>query len=425
MKKWLMAALVTLTACGGDVESSAIVAAVDTVEGVERWSYPADASTQLGWSVDTLGVIGDAFAEDPYQFDDVTWERLASDGAGNLYVLDRQGSRVLKYGPDLKHLATFGRGGEGPGELSQPLGLTIGPGDTIWVTDFSNGRLTGYPQDGGAARTIPYRDDSGIPSPVVASLTDGFIQSFRPMPGFPGARQGAPGGAEEGARAQPLLRLTGSLELVDTLWTMPEPPVDLVELQMGQRMMVMMMGREFAPAFQWQALSDGTVVLSDTAAYLLRLIGPDGALRRVIERAPAPRATTEADREAVRQRLRDEEREGGTSIRMGGGGPDEATRRRLLEERLEKMTFASVLPRVISLRVDPRDRIWVGVAGEAPDSIGRIDIYEPGGALIGELRGVPMPDVFMGADRIGMLRRDELDIQQVVLLELSRPRPPS
>ncbi|HUE77421.1 MAG TPA: hypothetical protein VMM83_05720 [Longimicrobiales bacterium] len=427
MRSLLITCLVALAACGDDARSTPVVAVADTVDGVERWRYSADAATELDWPVDTLGVVGDALAEDAYQFDDVSWERLASDAAGNLYILDRQGARVLKYGPDLSHLATFGRSGEGPGELSRPNGLTIGPGDTVWVTDFANSRLTGYPQGGGDPRTIPYRDDSGIPAPVFAALADGFIQSFRPMPVFPGARQGGPGGGQDGATAQPLLRLTRSLEPVDTFWTIPEPPVDMIQLELGQRMMVMMMPREFSPEFQWQALSDGGVVVSDTAAYLLRLIGPDGALRRVIERDPAPRAATEADRELVRQRLRDEEAEGGTSIRMGGGGagPDEATRRRMLEQRLEKMTFASVLPRVVSLRVDPLDRIWVGVAGEVPDSVGRIDVYEPDGTLVGELRGVPMPDVFVGEDRIGVLRRDELDVQQVVLMELNRPLPPS
>lgn len=414
--------ILALAGCGGDGAAARAVAVVDTVDGVERWSYPEAAAGNLGWSADTVGVLGDAFAEDEYQFAEVTWERLAGDAEGNLYILDRQGSRVLKYGPDGRHLATFGRNGEGPGELSQPLGLAVGRADTVWVTDFSNSRLTGFPQDGGAPRVAPYTDGAGVPSPAFAALDAGFIQSFRPMfnfrrgPGGTAMSRSGPG-AEEGRPRIPLLRLSDGLAPVDTLWAIPEPPTDMVQLEMGDRMMVMLMARQFAPAFQWQALSDGTVVVSDTSAYLLRVIGPDGAVRRIIERAPAPRAVTEADREAARQRLRDQETQG-TSIRMGGAGPDEATRLKMLEQRLEKMTFAAEIPSVISLRVDQRDRIWVGVAGEVPDSIGRIDIFDREGVLLGEVRDIPMPDVFLGDGRIGVLRTDEMDVQQVVLMRL-------
>ncbi|HUG39732.1 MAG TPA: hypothetical protein VMM12_04570 [Longimicrobiales bacterium] len=415
--------LAALGACDdGSASASRTAAAVDTVGGVERWSYPETAASSLGWSVDTVGVLGDAFADDEYQFAEVSWERLAGDADGNLFVLDRQGSRVLKYGPDGRHLATYGRKGEGPGELSQPLGLAVGPGDTLWVTDFSNSRLTGYPQPGGDPRTVPYGDNSGVPSPSLTVLDGGFLQSFRPLfniGGPPGSgRRAAVSGGEGGSSRLPLLRLGPTAEVLDTVWTIPEPPTDMVRLEIGSGVIVMMMARQFAPAFRWQGFSDGGVVVSDTAAYLIRLIGPDGAVRRTIERAPAPRPVTEEDREAARQRLRDAEEAGGTRVRIGGSGPDEETRRRMLEQRLEKMTFASLIPRVVSLRVDPRGRIWVGVAESVPDSVGRIDIYDRDGTLVGELRGVPMPDVFVGSDRLGVLRKDEMEVQQVVLMRL-------
>ena len=411
--------------CGSESEARSAEAAIDTVGGAERWSYPAEPAAALAWRVDTVGVLGDAFAEDEYQFADVSWERLAGDDAGNLYVLDRQGARVLKYDPDGRHLATYGRKGEGPGELSQPLGLAVGPGDTVWVTDFSNRRLTGYPQDGGEPRAVPYPDEGAIPSPTFAALDDGFVQSFRPLfgaRGGPAGRRsfGGPGAAAEQGepRKLPLLRLDRSAAVQDTLWEIPEPPTDLIQIEMGDRIMMMMMARQFAPAFRWQAFSDGGVVVSDTSAYLLRLIDGDGAVRRVIERAPAPRPVTEEDREAARQRLRDAESERGTRVTFGGAGPDEATRLKMLEQRLEKMTFADEIPRVISMRVDPMDRIWVGVAETVPDSIARIDVYDRDGTLLGELRDVPMPDVFLGPDRVGVLRVDEMDVQQVVLMRL-------
>ena len=402
---------------GGDAAPDRATAVVDTVEGVERWSYPADAAGALDWSVDTLAVLGDAFAEDEYQFAEVSWQRLAADRSGNLYVLDRQGSRVLKYDADGRHLASYGRKGEGPGELSQPLGLALGPGDTVWVSDFSNRRLTGFPPEGGDPRTLAYADNEGVPSPMLAALDGGFIQAFRPLFAF-GGPPGAGGDDGGEPRRLPLIRLDESAAPVDTLWTIPEPPTDMVQIEAGDRMMIMMMSREFTPAFQWQAFSDGSVVLSDTSAYLLRFLDARGNVQRLIERGPPPRAVTEADREAARQRLRDAEERGGTRISMGGGGPSDEMRERILEQRLEKMTFAPELPRIVSLRVDPRDRVWVGVAGEVPDSVTRIDVYDRDGRLLGEVRGVPMPDVFLDGDRVGTLRVDEMDVQQVVLMRL-------
>lgn len=427
MRHLLIALLPALAvaACGDAAGAGMSVASIDTIDGIERLTYAADPAGELGWTLDTVAAVGDALAEDAYQFDQITDERLAGDADGAFYVLDGQGKRVLKYDRTGAHIATYGRSGEGPGELSQPLGMTLGPGDTIWVTDFSNGRLTGYPQGGGDARTVPYTEDQGVPSPVLAALEDGgFIQSFRPMFNF----RGGPGGLQretgsEGERPRiPLVRLTGDARPVDTLWAVPEPPNDMVTLEMDQRVMIMMMTREFWPDLQWRPFSDGTVVVSDTADYFLRFVRPDGTVERVIARHPAARLATEEDREYIRERERERSAAESGGIRIGGGGgPDEATRQKMLEERLSKMTFADRIPRIVDLRVDAMDRLWVAVSEEVPDSIARIDVYDRAGQLLGELRDFPLPDVFSGTDGIGLLQRDDLDVQQLLITRLVQP----
>ena len=413
-----------VAACGGDTPAR-LTAAVDTVDGVEQLRYPAESATPLDWSLDTTAVLGDAFAEDVYQFDGVNAGGLTADGTGNLYVLDRQGKRVLKYAPDGQHLATFGREGEGPGELSQPISLAVGPGDTVWVSDFSNTRFTGYPQDGGDPRTIAFPEEAGIPGQRLAAVEGGFLTSFAQLFFF---RRGPGGGmnmsrgdGEDGdERTIPVLHTNGSLEPLDTLWKSVEPPMDMVRLEAGGNVMITMMSREFYPDLLWDDFSDGGIVVSDSVAYALHLLAPDGGMVRTVRRAPGPRPTTEADRELARDRQREEYGEG-SGVRIGGGGLDPATQERLLQERLEKMTFADLIPRVVALRVDPSDRIWVGVSQETPGEVDRIDIYQHDGALIGELRDVPFPDVFLGSHRIGVLRRDELDVQQLVLLDIGQP----
>lgn len=421
----ILVAFLAIAGCSGDEGAPHLTAAVDTVDGIPRISYPAEPAGPLGWSLDTVAILGDAFAEDVYQFDQVSTGGLASDLDGNLYVLDRQGGRVLKYGPDGRHRATFGRKGEGPGELSQPISLAVGPGDTAWVSDFSNSRLTGYPRDGGDPRTIPLPGEGVIPGERLAALEGGFITLMRPLFGLSRgsggrmqvARPGQEDGEDAGPPVLPVMRLTPSLEPTDTLWASPEPPMDMVQLEAAGRIMVTMMSREYHPEFQWAGFPDGGIVVSDSAAYVLHVLDADGRRVRTIVRDPPPRSTTDADRELARERVREQSAGG---IRIGGSGPDEETRNRMLEQRLEKMTFADVIPRVVELRTDPADRIWVGVSEDTPDEVDRIDVYRRDGTLLGEIRDFPMPDVFLGPDRIGVLRRDELDVQQVVVLEIER-----
>jgi len=60
---------------------------------------------------------------------------IALDGEGNLYVLDAGNHRILKMDPDGGLIASFGRKGQGPGELQFPDGLAVGPGGKIYVSD--------------------------------------------------------------------------------------------------------------------------------------------------------------------------------------------------------------------------------------------------------------------------------------------------
>jgi hypothetical protein len=92
-------------ACGSG-EGAPAVAERQVVDGEERWFYAAAPANPLTWAFDTLAVIGDVFPEsDAYQFDQVVRAGLAGDAAGNLYLLDRAGRRVLAFSPDGEHRA--------------------------------------------------------------------------------------------------------------------------------------------------------------------------------------------------------------------------------------------------------------------------------------------------------------------------------
>ena len=95
----------------------------------------------------------------------------------------------------------------------------------------------------------------------------------------------------------------------------------------------------------------------------------------------------------------------------------------MMEQRLANMTFAELVPRIVGLRVDDRDRIWVAVSEDEADVASRIDIYDREGELLGHLRDFPLPDVFLGGGRVAYLQRDELDVQQLVVVEVAEEQP--
>ena len=67
--------------------------------------------------------VGSFGGEDWEQFGDIA--SLGFDGAGNLYLLDRQAARVTVVAPDGSYRRAFGREGEGPGEFRSPSRLAV------------------------------------------------------------------------------------------------------------------------------------------------------------------------------------------------------------------------------------------------------------------------------------------------------------
>lgn len=392
-----------LGACGPGDGQGEVEVVVDSVAGVERLSYAASAAPPLGWTLDTLGVLGGAqVLSEEEQFEGVSASGLAGADDGTLYVLDGQGKRVLAFGPDGSFLRSYGREGEGPGELRSPSAVAVGPGDSVWVSDMGNVRATVFAPDGELGRSVPFPSGDQRPSGTLVVREDGFVQAMPTFAFRPGENVRPP---------IPIIRFAADGTLVDTLSLTPAPKFDQVTIEAGGHRLFILMAPAFTTTVRWVALPDGSVVVSDTAEYVLRWVGADGAPRRIVRRAPPARATTEADRERELERLR-EEGSGGMPL---PGGPDPE---QMLEQRLKNMTFAPVIPRITALASDPRGRVWVGVSEDVASETARVDVYASDGRLLGELRGIEVPALFYGGDRAAALRRDEMDVQQVVVLRV-------
>ena len=76
---------------------------------------------------------------------------VARDKSGNIYVLDAGNYRIQKYDSNGKFISTFGRKGEGPGEIMTPVSIEIDSNDKLHLADLGNNRIQVYNLDGKAA----------------------------------------------------------------------------------------------------------------------------------------------------------------------------------------------------------------------------------------------------------------------------------
>ncbi len=397
---------VVLSACADTQGTPARLSAMhDTVDGVPRMMYPAAGEAELGWRMDTLAVVGDILGDDPdYQFDGVTPQGVAGDAAGNVWLLDATGHRVVGYDSAGSFIASYGRQGEGPGEINMAFGMSAGPGDTLWVMEMMGRRLTGFPARGGEPRVVPFGVDLVPAPPMVMEkeyLLANLLHIFRPGDG-----------EEERPREFVLARFDPAGVLADTVYAAPMPKQDVVQIESGNRRMMLMTTPQFAPTLRWAAFSDGGVAAVRDDQYSIRLLNPDGSERLRIERDAPPRPVTEADREEVRSQMQ------GQRTRFFGGG-DPALQDELARRQLEAMTFAATVPRIERIAIDPQDRLWVLASPDEAGGDGRIDVYDRDGALLGSLRGMELPTRFLENGRAVYLGKDEdTDVQQVTLVRV-------
>lgn len=58
------------------------------------------------------------------------------------------------------------------------------------------------------------------------------------------------------------------------------------------------------------------------------------------------------------------------------------------------------------------------ISQEHADELSRLDILDRSGHMVGQLRGFPMPDAFLTGDRVAVLQRNDLGVQQLVVMAL-------
>lgn len=75
------------------------------------------------------------------QFSGTHYMQIAVDTNGDIYLLDEGNARVQVFDANGQYLRKFGEAGDGPGQLSIPMGLALSPGGRVVVT---GGNFTNY-----------------------------------------------------------------------------------------------------------------------------------------------------------------------------------------------------------------------------------------------------------------------------------------
>ncbi len=91
------------------------------------------------------------------------------DDEGNIYILDREENKVVAFDKGGKHLRTFGKKGQGPGEMNGPVGIHITPDKELLIEDGLNQRLGFFSLDGKFLRNISTAKALGLAGIVIDS----------------------------------------------------------------------------------------------------------------------------------------------------------------------------------------------------------------------------------------------------------------
>jgi len=391
---------VTHLACGNDATVSSSVEVIDSA-GITIVLNGVAPEAVAHWRTEPILTIGDASGLEEYSFGRIA--DVEASAGGDLFVLDRQAQRASVYGPDGGYRYRVGGPGEGPGELSgQVTTIRLGPADSIAILDYWQRRLNVYAPTGQPVRTVPLH--LGRQGPFdVHWMDDGrlLVRWFTYNVDANGRF----------VQWDALLVSDGSQSHFDTLLVFAYRPPTVGDLRRLLRPV-------FANAAFYDVLADGKVIWSALESDQLAVHGQEGSLQRIVRNDGwRRRAVLPDDRLALE-----------TVYRAGTGHPDAPIP--------DNVVFPDSLPTITAVRASPDGGFWVQRMG-APAAT------EPEGLFLSAesgLVGGPMWEVYDARGRwyatvdvpdrfrvtrvrdstvIGV-RRDELDVERVVVLRVIR-----
>lgn len=356
-------------------------------------------NTSPGWSLSEqpLVEIGVRFGAESHTLSNVgDVIRLPGD---RIAVVNTGTAQIRVYSISGEHLQDLGRSGDGPGEFRRVRRLWVTPHDSVMAYDGSLSRVTVYAPDLSLVRTMAIRPQGGASQAfVLRSFDDGQLlvdEIIRP-PGRPRAGLFSGGVrrftrySSDGARVNTIGELAASNNWgfsTGDAFAYTTAPFSVI----------------FPPS-----QGDGrSLYLGPGLLPQVEHRSPSGQLIRVIRWSEARRAV---DSEVIEQFR---------TWRLGL--LDDPDYRQSTLAMLEGLEFPELIPVYQSLRVDLEGHLWVERYRTRGEEDRRWWVFDPDGRWLGE---PPVPtdiDVKeVGSDYLLGVRRDDLDVESVVMYRLDR-----
>lgn len=403
-----------LAACGGEAGNAPPAGGA---AGLDAPDFP------LALQAPTVFQLGGFDAEGWEQFGEL--RAPGFDGDGNLYLLDRQASRVTVVDSTGALVRSFGRQGNGPGELASPMGMAVFPDGQVVISDLGNRGFVVFAPDGSFLRLVPFQQTQF--ATTIAPLPSGDVYQAG---GGVRISMGGPGGPPSPPTTRPVVRYSLADASVDTLWNgwmMPPPDAPdgpaITLPGSGFTINAMPPLRAFEAPLLANPLPDGGLVVVDSVGYAVKVVR-GGVLEQELGRPVLPVAVTPAIEAAEQERRLAALEDGSnqTQIRvLGPGGAGGSVDASAMERtRIEGMVFAAEIPVIAGLAVDPQGRLWVQRAGSVPGREGPTDIITLEGEYLGTIppEGVRIPTAFGPDGLVAYLTRDEFDVSVVEVRRL-------
>lgn len=337
--------------------------------------------------------IGVVEGDEAYMFTAIS--AIAVTPADTIYVLDGDAFQIKVYDTSGKHVRTFGREGDGPGEFRSPSLLTL-LGDTLVVYDWRARRLSCFTLGGTLLRTAQMEVPtfaSGIAalddSTIVLQTDAGYSMPPRPE------REGKTW----------LLHVALDGRILDTL--LVTAGVDQVPHRTES--MLNVLPAPFPRGPRWDVAPPGRVVAYgrgetyEIGMYAYPPIRGDsiGTLRMLVRNTTPAGPVTDDDMAAYRSEWLD-------------GDDVTPEQRRMYEATIAQATIPDTWQAFDRLRFDARARLWVRRPPRRADSLALWDVYHRNGRWIATYALPKSLRVrWITADAVYGNMRDELDVQYV------------
>lgn len=318
------------------------------------------APTQLRLKQDLL--IGRESGDENYIFSGL--RSVQVDDQENIYVLDWKDIKIKVFDNEGKHLRTFGKKGQGPGELQSPSGMDLTQGGRLAILDRGNKRIAFYSLTGEFQKEISTAKWSFIRISVDS-------RSFIYGDNFVFSRD---------ALSLKLLKFDPELNPVSTVHEV------LAELKPPKV-------NPMPERFVYDVMRDDDLIWGLTTKYELQITNPDGKPVRKIVKDYDPVRITEKDKEKlIKDNYGDK------------GAPPGIT-----------LEWPTNYPPMNSLLVDDQNRIFVRTNGKDAQGNFHYDVFGPDGTCLSvfDLPGNEIPVAVKKDKMYCLIRENERGIPQV------------